>query len=38
MVKGSGSVRINGRGVMRIGDQTAHGGRIVAGIPTLISD
>lgn len=38
MVKGSSTVRINGRGVMRVGDQTAHGGRIVVGAPTLTSD
>ncbi len=38
MVKGSNTVKINGRGVMRIGDKTAHGGKIVMGIPTLRSD
>ncbi len=38
MVKGSGTVKINGRGVMRIGDKTAHGGRIAMGVPTLKSD
>lgn len=38
MVKGSGTVRINGRGVMRVGDQTAHGGKIMTGAPTLTSD
>ncbi len=38
MVKGSGMVKINGYGVMRIGDKTAHGGRIAMGVPTLKSD
>ena len=34
-VKGSSNVRINGKGVMRIGDKTAHGGHIVMGVPTM---
>lgn len=38
MVKGSAIVRINGAGVMRIGDATGHGGKIVAGVPTLRAD
>lgn len=38
MTQGSGVVRINGRGVMRVGDQTAHGGKIVTGVPGLTSD
>ena len=33
--KGSGVVKINGKGVMRQGDSTAHGGKIVTGIPTI---
>lgn len=38
MVKGSSSVKINGRGVMRMGDKTAHGGRIISGTPALKTD
>lgn len=38
MVSGSSLVRINGCGVMRVGDKTAHGGRIVMGAPTLKAD
>lgn len=38
MIKGSRVVKINGRGVMRVGDQTAHGGKIVAGVPNFTSD
>ncbi|MBC9246045.1 PAAR domain-containing protein [Paracoccus sp. 11-3] len=38
MVKGSSIVKINGRGVMRIGDKTAHGGKVVMGVPTFKSD
>lgn len=38
MKKGSGIVRINGKGVMRIGDTTAHGGKIIAGVPTFKAD
>lgn len=34
-VKGSSIVRINGKGVMRIGDMTAHGGKIVSGVPPI---
>ena len=33
MVKGSSNVRIDGKGVMRIGDATGHGGKIVTGMP-----
>lgn len=33
--KGSSCVKINGKGVMRIGDSTAHGGKIVAGVPVI---
>ncbi|MBK4218245.1 PAAR domain-containing protein [Paracoccus caeni] len=38
MVRGSGTVRINGRGVMRVRDQTAHGGKILTGVPTFNAD
>lgn len=33
--KGSSLVRINGRGVMRVGDSTAHGGVITSGVPSF---
>lgn len=36
IVKGSSSVLIGGRPAARMGDQTAHGGVIVAGCPTVI--
>ena len=35
MTKGSSVVKINGKGVMRLGDSTAHGGKIVMGVPTF---
>lgn len=35
---GSSTVRINGKQIMRIGDTTAHGGKIVTGVPTLRMD
>lgn len=38
MTSGSGIVRINRMAVMRMGDGTAHGGRIVQGVPTLRAD
>lgn len=38
MTSGSGLVRIDGKGVMRIGDRTAHGGKITMGVPTLRAD
>lgn len=38
MTNGSSLVRINGKGVMRLGDRTAHGGKIVMGVPALNSD
>lgn len=38
MRKGSGHVKINGKGVMRIGDSTAHGGKIVIGTPAIKAD
>ena len=33
---GSGSVKINGKPAARMGDGTAHGGKIVVGNPTVI--
>ncbi len=33
---GSASVFINGKAVARMGDETAHGGKIVAGNPTVL--
>ena len=38
MKKGSSVVKINGKGVMRVGDSTAHGGKITVGIPTMKAD
>ena len=38
MVKGSGVVKINGRGVMRIGNLTAHDDKIDMGAAFLRSD
>lgn len=38
LAKGSSTVKINGRGVMRLGDTTSHGGRMVTGVLTLRSD
>jgi uncharacterized Zn-binding protein involved in type VI secretion len=35
VVKGSGTVFICGRPAARLGDSTAHGGSIVAGLPTV---
>jgi uncharacterized Zn-binding protein involved in type VI secretion len=35
IVRGSATVNIGGRQAARIGDSTAHGGIIVAGIPTV---
>lgn len=35
MVLGSATVRINGKGIMRLGDMTLHGGKIVTGKPTV---
>ncbi|WP_437360923.1 PAAR domain-containing protein [Inquilinus limosus] len=32
---GSGLVRINGKAVARVGDATAHGGRIVQGVSSI---
>lgn len=34
--KGSSIVKINGKGVMRQGDSTAHGGAIVMGVPLIM--
>ncbi len=36
VVKGSATVLINGRPAARAGDTTAHGGSIVAGLPTVM--
>jgi uncharacterized Zn-binding protein involved in type VI secretion len=36
IVKGSGTVFIGGKPAARIGDQTAHGGIIVAGLDTVL--
>lgn len=36
IVKGSATVMIGGRPAARVGDSTAHGGSIVAGIPTVM--
>ncbi|WP_308917991.1 PAAR domain-containing protein [Jannaschia sp. LMIT008] len=33
--KGSGKVRIDGKGVMRLGDATSHGGKMVMGFPGI---
>ncbi|WP_227271934.1 PAAR domain-containing protein [Roseobacter weihaiensis] len=33
LVQGSTKVRINGMGVMRVGDKTGHDGQIVVGVP-----
>ncbi|MFQ6554316.1 PAAR domain-containing protein [Aestuariibius insulae] len=38
MSKGSSLLKIDGKGVMRIGDSTGHGGKMTVGIPTLRSD
>ncbi|MFD1729916.1 PAAR domain-containing protein [Deinococcus malanensis] len=35
IVRGSGTVLINGRPAARLGDPTTHGGVIVAGAPTV---
>ena len=36
IVKGSATVLIQGRPAARLGDNTAHGGVIVAGLPTVM--
>lgn len=36
IVKGSGTVLINNKPAARMGDQTAHGGVIVKGAPTVL--
>jgi uncharacterized Zn-binding protein involved in type VI secretion len=38
MVQGSTIVKIMGKGVVRVGDSTAHGGKLVMGIPTVRMD
>ena len=34
--QGSGSVMINGKPAARMGDSTSHGGKVVAGCPTVL--
>ena len=36
IIKGSGTVLIGGMPAARLGDSTAHGGTIVAGLPTVL--
>ena len=36
IVMGSSTVLINGKPAARLGDSTAHGGKIVAGFPTVL--
>jgi uncharacterized Zn-binding protein involved in type VI secretion len=36
IAKGSGTVMVTGKPVARMGDSTAHGGVIVAGLPTVM--
>ena len=36
LVKGSTSVIIGGKPAVRMGDTTAHGGKVVAGAPTVL--
>ena len=38
MTQGSSVVKIMGKGVVRLGDSTAHGGKLVMGIPTVRAD
>ena len=38
MTQGSSVVKIMGKGVVRIGDSTAHGGKLVMGIPGVRAD
>lgn len=38
MTKGSSLVKIQGKGVMRLGDATAHGGKLVMGVPVFRAD
>ena len=33
--KGSSCVKINGKGIMRMGDPTGHGGKMVMGFPLI---
>jgi uncharacterized Zn-binding protein involved in type VI secretion len=37
-VMGSSIVHVDGKAVMRIGDMTGHGGKIVMGVPTILAD
>jgi uncharacterized Zn-binding protein involved in type VI secretion len=36
IVKGSATVNIGGKPAARMGDSTAHGGTVVAGLPTVM--
>jgi uncharacterized Zn-binding protein involved in type VI secretion len=36
LIKGSSTVMIGGRPAVRMGDQTAHGGVVVGGAPTVL--
>ena len=36
IIKGSGTVLIGGKPAARMGDSTAHGGKILAGAPTVM--
>lgn len=38
LTQGSSVVKIMGKGVVRMGDGTAHGGKVVMGIPTVRAD
>ncbi|WP_298360670.1 PAAR domain-containing protein [uncultured Litoreibacter sp.] len=38
MTKGSSLVKINGKGIMRVGDATGHGGKLTVGVPTFRSE
>ncbi|MGL4237901.1 PAAR domain-containing protein, partial [Tabrizicola sp.] len=38
MNQGSSVVKIMGKGVVRMGDGTAHGGKLVMGVPTVRAD
>jgi uncharacterized Zn-binding protein involved in type VI secretion len=38
LTQGSGIVKIMGKPVVRLGDSTAHGGKVVMGVPTVRMD
>lgn len=38
MTQGSTLVRIEGKGVMRVGDSTGHGGKLTIGVPTFTAE